>query len=70
MSDLTRPREVSRVALDSTFKPHWLAFDRGGSRLVVNDGKRRLYLVSFDKRTGALEIDQAFRDIGALALGV
>lgn len=70
VSDPTRPREVSRVAFDSTFKPHWLAFDKGGSRLVVNDGKRRLYLVSLDQRTGALEIDQSFRDPGAPAGGV
>ncbi len=70
VSDPTRPREVSRVAFDSTFKPHWLAFDKGGSRLVVNDGKRRLYLVSLDQHTGALEIDQSFRDSGASAAGV
>jgi len=70
VSDPTRPREVSRVAFDSTFKPHWLAFDKGGSRLVVNDGKRRLYLVSLNQRTGALETDQSFRDPRAPHAGV
>lgn len=70
VSDPTRPREVSRVAFDSTFKPHWLAFDEGGSRLVVNDGYRRLYLVSLDRRTGALAIDQTFRDSASTAAGV
>lgn len=70
VSDPGRPREVSRVTFDSTFTPHWLAFDDGGSRLVVNDGKRRVYLVSFDRRTGVLEIDQSFRDSGAATGGV
>lgn len=70
VSDPARPLEVSRVTFDSTFKPHWLAFDEGGSRLVVNDGKQRLYLVSLNQRTGVLEIDQSFRDLGAAAGGV
>ena len=68
--DPAHPREVGRVAFDSTFKPHWMAFDEGGSRLVVNDGNRWLYLVKLDRRSGALEIDQAFRDPGAKAAGV
>lgn len=70
VSDPTRPREVGRVAFDSTFTPHWLAFDVGGSRLIVNDGKRRLYVVRLDRRTGALEIDQSFRDTAATTAGV
>lgn len=70
VSDPTRPREVSRIRFDSTFTPHWLAFDEGGSRFVVNDGRRRLFLVRFDRRTGALEIDQAFRDSAATTAGV
>ena len=65
-----RPREISRVTFDSTFRPHWLAFDEGGSRLVVNDGKSRMYLVALDQQTGKLELDPAFRDSGAAAPGV
>ena len=65
-----QPREVSRVTFDSTFKPHWMAFDEGGSRLVVNDGKARMYLVVLDQRTGTLQIDSAFRDAAASAPGV
>lgn len=60
MSDSRQPREVGRVTFDSTFKPHWLALDEGGSRLVVNDGKRRIHLVDLDRRTGTLAIDRAF----------
>lgn len=70
VSDAARPREVSRVVFDSTFKPHWLAHDRGGSRLIVNDGKDRLYMVSLNEHTGALQLDQSFRDAAARVPGV
>jgi hypothetical protein len=70
IADSAHPREIGRVTFDSTFGPHWLAFDEGGSRLVVNDGKARLFLVTLDQQTGKLEIDPSFRDAGAAAPGV
>jgi hypothetical protein len=70
VSDPARPTEVSRVTFDSTFRPHWLALDEGGSRLVVNDGSARLLLVHLDRRTGALRVDEAFRDAGATTPGM
>ena len=70
VSDPARPREVSRVAFDSTFTPHWLAYDRSGARLVVNDGKARLFLVRLNEQTGALQLDQQFRDEAASVPGV
>lgn len=70
VSDAAHPREMSRVTFDSTFRPHWLAFDDGGSRVAVNDGKRRLYLVNLDQRTGVLAIDHSFRDAGTSQGGV
>ena len=70
VTDPARPREVGRGVFDSTFSPDWLAFDEGGSRLVVNDGKGRIFLVTLDRRTGELRIDQAFRDAAATAPGV
>lgn len=70
VSDSAHPREIGRVMFDSTFGPHWMAFDAGGSRLVVNDGKSRLFLVLLDPRTGALRIDESFRDEGATVPGV
>ena len=70
VSDPARPREVNRVVFDSTFTPHWLAYDSGGARLVVNDGKSRLFLVQLDERTGALRIDTTFREDAAMAPGV
>ena len=70
VSNPASPREVSRVTFDSTFKPHWIAFDEGGSRVIANDGKERLMLVTLDRTTGRLAIDAAFRDDGASAPGV
>ncbi|MEO8577659.1 MAG: hypothetical protein ABI556_13195 [Gemmatimonadales bacterium] len=57
VSDPTSPREVSRIDLGEGSKPHWLAADASGQFLVVNNGSRRgtnLYLLRFDKSTGAL----------------
>lgn len=70
VTDSGHPREVARVTFDATFKPHWLALDEGGSRVVVNDGKERVILVGFDRQTGALTIDSTFRDEGADTPGV
>lgn len=70
VSDAATPREVGRVTFDSTFKPHWLAYDPGGARLVVNDKKARILLVRLDERTGALQLDTTFRDEAATAPGV
>lgn len=70
VSDPAHPREVSRVTFDSTFMPHWMALDDGGSRIVVNDGKRRLFLVDLDRRTAALRIEESFRDSAAAGPGV
>jgi hypothetical protein len=64
------PRELGRLTFDSTFSPHWLAIDETAGRLVVNDGKARIYLVTLDRRTGALAIDPSFRDADATAPGV
>jgi len=70
VTESTRPREIGRLTFDSTFSPHWLALDEGGTRLVVNDGKERMFLVALDPRTGALQIDTSFRDPGATVPGV
>jgi hypothetical protein len=70
IADSAHPREIGRVTFDSTFAPHWLAYDEGSSRLVVNDGKERVFLVSLDRRTGKLAIDESFRDAGSPRPGV
>jgi hypothetical protein len=70
VAESARPREVSRLVFDSTFAPHWLAFDEAGGRLVVNDGKARMQLVTLNRETGAFAIDSAFRDPAAAAPGM
>jgi hypothetical protein len=61
-----KPVEVSRLKLGDTYNPHWTAWDAKTRRLVVTSGKKpedRLYLVKFDPETGALALDESFRDV-------
>ena len=69
VSDPAKPVEVSRLMLDERYPmPHWLAADRRSGRLVVTgDGGSWVLIVEFDEETGALTVDDAFRDEGALS---
>ncbi len=65
VSDPARPREVSRVTLGPRNFPHWLALDRGSGRVVVadrGDGEPRIFMLTVDAETGALAVDERFRD--------
>jgi len=65
ISDGAKPMEVSRLKLGETFNPHWTGWDAKTQRIVVTSGKTpedRLYLVKMDPKTGALTLDEAFRD--------
>ena len=68
------PREVSSLSLGDDENPHWLAINRTGKRLVVNSSGggtgNRLFIVDFDPATGALTLDERFRDSGASRPGV
>ncbi|MCL6682747.1 selenium-binding family protein [Sphingomonas alba] len=57
-------REVSRLTIDGDFSPHWTAWDAKAKRLVITSGRQgdRLYLLKLDQKTGALSIDDGFRD--------
>ena len=72
VSDPAEPVEVSRLMLDEHYPmPHWLAADRKSGRLVVTgDGASWVLVVDFDVGTGALTIDEAFKDEGALHPGL
>jgi hypothetical protein len=73
ISDLSHIREVSRVTFDVKQKPHWIAADADGRRIVVNSGEyadHRLFIVNFDSQTGALTLDARFRDPGSDQPGV
>ena len=70
--DLTRVREVSRLRLNDRQLPHWLATD--GTRVaVVNSpgaSDHRVWMARIDATSGALSLDEAFRDPGSAEPGV
>ncbi len=65
ISDPAKPREVGRlVAADTAFRPHWLAKDPLGERIVVGseDGSEtKLLMAKINSRTCALRWDDTFR---------
>lgn len=72
ISDPNAPREVSRVAFDSTDVPHWLAVSPDGRRVVVTGYatmQRRVELLHFDAATGQLSRDRTIADVGGVPHG-
>ena len=65
-------REVSRASVGDDEAPHWIAIDHTGRRVVLNSGGRgnRLFILDFDPRTGAIAVDQHFRDAGSDRAGI
>ncbi len=72
VSDPANPIEVSRLTLEERYPmPHWLAADRTSGRLVVTgSGASWVLIVDLDEETGALTIDEAFRDEGFALPGI
>ena len=73
ISDPAHPKEVASFPTDSTFFPHWAAADPGSDRLVFTDqgdGLPMVKLAHFDRSTGLLSWDTAFKDPGATSPGV
>jgi hypothetical protein len=73
ITDPSQPREVSRVAFDSSDVPHWISMSPDGKRIVVTGYeslRHRVELLHFDEATGALTRDTLFRDAGAATPGV
>jgi hypothetical protein len=66
IANAAKPVEVSRLELSATYMPHWTAWDPTTQRLVVTSGSTpedRLYLLRLNQATGALTVDDTFRDI-------
>jgi len=64
ISDPTHPREVQRLYADSVFRPHWLAYDEGGRRVIAgaeNGGEGRMLMADFHPATGQLTWNEALR---------
>jgi hypothetical protein len=74
VTDPENPREVSSLSFGDDEKPHWVAIDGAGRRLVLSSAgggtSNRLYVIDFDPATGALRLDERFRDAGASRPGV
>lgn len=65
IANAAQPKEVSRLTLSDGYRPHWTAWDPKARRLVVTSGltpSDRLYLLKLDEATGAISVDNAFRD--------
>jgi len=72
VTDPTKPREVSRASVGDDESPHWIAIDHSQRRVVLNSGGRgnRLFILNFDPATGAISVDQRFRDPGSARAGI
>jgi hypothetical protein len=73
LSNPTHPREVGRASLPEGWIPHWLALEPNGQRLVMTGYgamQDRVVLLARDTATGALSIDQRFREEGAAEPGI
>jgi hypothetical protein len=74
ISDPNAPKPISALQFDERQSPHWLAYDNLNARIVMaNAGinpESRLWMLKFDRSSGALSIDDKFRDAGSLRPGV
>jgi hypothetical protein len=73
ISDPAAPREVDRLMLPDGWVPHWLALAPDGRRLVLTgygSMADRVVLLTHDPATGALALDDRFREDGATVPGV
>ncbi len=73
ISNPAAPREVSRLTFDDSVKPHWLARNETGTRLVMNSGSKKdpnVYLMTFDPATGKLGHDERFAALSVARVSV
>jgi hypothetical protein len=74
LAEPSHPVEVSALRTDSTFLPHWSAFDPGSDRIVITwtgrNGEARVLIARLDRATGQLSWDERFRDADSVRLGV
>jgi hypothetical protein len=61
ISNPAKPVEVSRLSLSDNYYAHWTGWDATTKRLVTT-GSENLFLVKLDEKTGALAVDEAFKD--------
>ena len=68
LSNPEHPVEVSRLKISDDYFPHWTSWDPVTQRIVItpkpmgSDASDRMHLLRLDQKTGALSIDESFRD--------
>ena len=71
VSDPAHPVEVSRLMFAPPVRPHWLAVNASGKRLVMTSGAQadpRVHLLSFDPSHGSLDKEPTSIDLTAVAV--
>lgn len=72
MSDPSHPREVSRLTFGDDDVPHWISLEPNMQRVVMTGYrslKTRVIIARFDATTGALTLDERFREEGSNEAG-
>jgi len=72
VSDPTAPREVGRLQLGPAEETHWIAVSPDHRRVVVTGNRgleSRVVIARLDPKTGALAIDDRFKEPGATEPG-
>jgi len=72
VSNPAEPREMGRVTLGQGDVPHWISLEPNTKRVVVTGYgalRNRVLLLTYDSTTGALAVDERFREPGASEAG-
>lgn len=73
VSNPAEPREVGRVTLREGEVPHWISLEPNTKRVVLTGYgtlRGRVLLLTYDATTGALALDERFREEGATEPGL
>lgn len=73
VSDPARPVEVARLDLGADNRPHWIAVEPGGNRMLLTGYRGlqfRLLMLRLDSATGAVAVDTAFREDDSAESGI
>lgn len=72
ISNPAEPREVGRATLGEGDVPHWISLEPNTKRVVLTGYgalRGRVLLLTYDAATGALAVDERFREEGASEAG-
>lgn len=74
VSNPGKPVEASRLVLGENDKPHWIALEPNGERIVISGGRDALrshiLIVKINSKDGNLSLDEAFREEGSKLPGI